>query len=519
MPTKNSYWYSSFLLLLLAAISFLVFKYILPSSIFPENSKLDDFIVVDEFMQEAMEESERITDSIASKENEEKSRLDSLQAIDSLNLEIEQSLKELKDTSPQLEEGIYLNQFYADLLKLEESEGKSSVRIAYFGDSMNDGDMIVQDLRNLFMDKYGGSGVGFVNIGSESASSRGSISHKFSKSWERHSYMKDYDADYPYGVSGQIFYANDSAQVHSVQYAKGIYSRTNRFMSPVLYYGASNNQEGRLLVKTDSDTLEFTLTPQHKLNLLPLQTQASSSYDMKFYNADSIPIYGFDFNGSTGVQIDNYSNRGNSGLPLTGLNMGLMQEFQKHLNYDLIILQYGTNVLSEKMSDYTWYKNRMTGVVNHLSQAFPGSSILVVSVADRSRKYETEMKTDTILPYLLKAQEAFAKETKSAYFNLFQAMGGEGSMIRWVEEEPELANKDYTHFNHRGARKVANMLFEFIENGYESYKKEKKELEKAALELEKLKQREQKRLDSLQQLKERILVDSIIEIKENYEVD
>lgn len=513
MPTKNSYCFSSFLLLLLAAISFLFFKSILPSSIFPDNSDLDDFIVVDEFMKEAMEESEITKDSIVQEQ------VDDQILLDSLNLEIEKSLTKITDSIPQINYDFYLNHFYAKLFKLEETQGEASVRIAYFGDSMNDGDMIVQDLRNLFMDKYGGAGVGFVNIGSESASSRGSISHKFSKSWETHSYMKNYSSDFPYGVSGQIFYANDTTEKYTVQYARGIYSRSSRFMSPVLYYGASDNQEGRLLVKTDSDTLEFSLTPNQRLNLLPLQTKASSKYDLEFIHADSIPIYGFDFNGRLGVQVDNYSSRGNSGLPLTGLNIGLMQEFQKHLQYDLIILQYGTNVLSENMSDYSWYKTRMMRVVNHLRRAFPETSILVVSVADRSRKYGTEMKTDTILPYLLKAQESYAKETKASYFNLFEAMGGEDSMVEWVEGEPDMANKDYTHFNHRGARKVAGMLFDFIEDGYETFKKEKIEIEKAALELEKLKQREQDRIDSLQALRERIAVDSIIDTNENYEVD
>lgn len=50
-------------------------------------------------------------------------------------------------------------------------------------------------------------------------------------------------------------------------------------------------------------------------------------------------------------------------------------------------------------------------------------------------------------------------------------MGGDGSMVQWVDEEPARANKDYTHFNFRGARDVAKMIFNQIDEGYEKYKK------------------------------------------------
>ena len=60
---------------------------------------------------------------------------------------------------------------------------------------MNDGDMIVKDFENLFQEKFGGEGVGFVNITSESASSRNSISHEFSRNWKTYSYLKTKTSD------------------------------------------------------------------------------------------------------------------------------------------------------------------------------------------------------------------------------------------------------------------------------------------------------------------------------------
>jgi hypothetical protein len=50
-------------------------------------------------------------------------------------------------------------------------------------------------------------------------------------------------------------------------------------------------------------------------------------------------------------------------------------------------------------------------------------------------------------------------------------MGGDGSMVKWVENVPAKANKDYTHFNHRGAKEIAQLIYKQIDTGYKEYKK------------------------------------------------
>ena len=59
-------------------------------------------------------------------------------------------------------------------------------------------------------------------------------------------------------------------------------------------------------------------------------------------------------------------------------------------------------------------------------------------------------------------------------------MGGDGSMVKWVEEVPSKANKDYTHFNHRGAKEAANLIFTQLNQGYETYKALRKKKKPAA---------------------------------------
>ena len=51
--------------------------------------------------------------------------------------------------------------FYAQLARLKQLD--RPVRIAYFGDSFIEGDILTGDLRALFQDRFGGSGVGWVD--------------------------------------------------------------------------------------------------------------------------------------------------------------------------------------------------------------------------------------------------------------------------------------------------------------------------------------------------------------------
>ena len=58
-----------------------------------------------------------------------------------------------------------MDAFYA-ALKTRHTLGRP-VRVAYFGDSFIEGDLITDHLRRLMQDKWGGCGVGFVDIASE----------------------------------------------------------------------------------------------------------------------------------------------------------------------------------------------------------------------------------------------------------------------------------------------------------------------------------------------------------------
>ena len=465
MVNKISYFIQTVAVIFISALCFLLLKEVLPKRIFSESKSTAKNIVVDSVLLEAValdkksEPIEKAIDTFSRKKIV-------FEQIDGITFPSEEY--------EQYKGFQFLIPFFEKLYLLE-TEQKGDIRIAYFGDSMTDGDMIVQDFRSAMQSQYGGKGVGFVSITSESAGSRSSVTHQYSGNWKTQSYLNVKRPLKPFGVNGHVFFANDTLYNPWVNYTAGHGVHTSQLNNPTLFYGNSDNQEGELIVKSGKDTIVKKLSPDKLLNALTITNSNLKSFKASFNVADSIPIYGFNFDDGKGVHVDNFSNRGNSGLPISTFNVNLMNQFQVRFDYDLIILHYGTNVLNYGSYNYDWYERSMTRVVNHLKACFPGVTVLVISTADKATKYDLEMKTDSAVVPLASAQRNYALQSKAGYFNLFEAMGGQGSMTKWVEEEvPAMAAKDYTHFNYKGAQKVAGLLYQQIQTGYTQYKEMRK---------------------------------------------
>lgn len=495
----NSYFNKMILLIVLSIACFLGLKYLLPDRLFPETLANDPNMLIDSVLLDLLDDttlnlgqsSQNLNngESIASGSklgDSDKLASASLQTFHFANLS-----KKLEERKPYLflpdpESKIvvdkpiidtlldpaiavqgygYLQRFYSKLKKLKEG-GHENVRVAYFGDSMNDGDLIVQDFRVLLQDNYGGYGVGYVPITSMSSGSRGSVYHKHSDAWTTQSFVSTKNPIVPFGIDGQVFLARDAGN-YWVSYTAGNMKHSPMLYSPTLYYGYSDSSQGYVNVTADKGAVvKKSLVPNQTVNRLTLAPNAKS-LQLNFGSIQNIPIYGVDFSSSTGVHVDNFSVRGNSGLTLVKFNTNLISTFDQILDYDLIVLHYGTNVLNYGSHDYTFYEKGMTAVINKLRACFPNADILVISTADKASKINMKMVTDPAVLALTKSQKNFARDTGVGFIDLYSLMGGNGSMVDWVNKQ--LANKDYTHFNIKGSKQIGNLLFEELQKGFSKY--------------------------------------------------
>ncbi|MEO0896754.1 MAG: hypothetical protein AAFY71_10175 [Bacteroidota bacterium] len=372
--------------------------------------------------------------------------------------------------------GLPMGRFLAALQKLEARPDRAKVRIAYFGDSMIEGDRITQSLRNDLQSQYGGTGVGFVPVVYANYGDRRTIWHRFSGDWEDMNFMKPARPKYGFGISGEYFLTSQpkAAGRTWVRY-KGSkeYDTTQEFQQIRLFYGPrmedNPKEDYYVAVKTDTRKDTFFLSGEKVVNESYLSKEVTKEIKLNFRIPKDMPVYGLSFESPSGIFVDNFSARGHSGMNLVEIPEDNLSQFSKLLDYDLIVLQFGLNVVSKNRKDFSSYEKGMKRVVEHFQKNAPNSDILIVSVSDKSTRIGGSLQTDPSVPLIVKAQERVARQTNSAFLNLYQQMGGRNSMIQWVKARPSLARNDYAHPNRRGAIKVGNIVRDYLNDEYGSF--------------------------------------------------
>ncbi|HRG39068.1 MAG TPA: hypothetical protein PK289_11100 [Bacteroidia bacterium] len=369
-----------------------------------------------------------------------------------------------------------LNHFFLALNNAKKR--KQKVRIAYFGDSMIEGDLISQDLRTSMQDVFGGNGVGFVPVTSIVAGFRKSITHSFGN-WTTFNLLDTVPTHHNLGISGYSFIpktVNDFFDVNAtdswVRYAAVNQKHLNKFYKAKLLYGKSEGENYVLI-----NNVTYKLDGTKPVNQLVVDNaKPFSSLHATFRCKTSVDVFGFSMESDTGAFVDNFSFRGNSGLPISKIKQSIYSGTNDCLNYDLIILEYGLNAVSSKVTDYSWYERGMERVIRHIKESFPEASILLISVGDKGYRENGVYITDPAVPLFVEVQRKMAEENNLAFWSLYNAMGGNGSMVKWVEGDTVLANKDYTHFNFKGAHKVGKMLFNKLMIEFNDYNKKQNKL-------------------------------------------
>jgi lysophospholipase L1-like esterase len=185
------------------------------------------------------------------------------------------------------------------------------------------------------------------------------------------------------------------------------------------------------------------------------------------------PVYGADFRKAGPGVV--YSSLGINGANVTLLSRAFNGPHWaaqlRHYKPDLVIVNYGTNESGfPQFVDVTW-ASELKIAVQRLKAALPGVPILLMSPMDRGeRKNGGEIDTIAAMPRLVNIEARVASETGVAFFNTFQAMGGEGTMARWYEAEPRLVSADFIHPMPAGAKIVGELVYQALRDGFKEYK-------------------------------------------------
>lgn len=342
------------------------------------------------------------------------------------------------------------------------------IRVAHYGDSGEEGDNITADIREPLQKEFGGAGVGMLSITSEDANFRMTTKQTFSNNWNTITVYTNNPNNIPLGING---FVSIPEGISWVQYqTTGWKTNLKSFSLVRIFY--SNAKNSSIKYSFDGEVEKTAvLKTGNSIQELILKAPNNSAHSIKITTtmANQAYFYGVSLENGNGVYVDNFPWRGNTGLGFANISESSLKQFGKLLNYKLILLSFGANETSFGSGDNTWYENQMVKVINNLKKAFPETSIILLGVGDRAIKRGTRFVTDPAVPALIKTQESIASKTGIAFWNLFEAMGGQNSMEAWVKAN--LCLMDYTHPSLKGAQKIGNMIAEAIINAYKQEKK------------------------------------------------
>ena len=172
--------------------------------------------------------------------------------------------------------------------------------------------------------------------------------------------------------------------------------------------------------------------------------------------------YGATCDSKTGVTIDNFAMRGNSGLKLASIPQTTLNELGQLRPYDLIILQYGLNAYSPKLKKewFDMYGRAIGRAISKLKEAYPDAAIIVASIPPRGERQDGETVMMSGIQRMVDCQKRIAKENNVVFMNLYELMGGEKGLQTYIEKG--YIGHDYTHITFEGGRHLARRMYDAI---------------------------------------------------------
>ncbi len=364
------------------------------------------------------------------------------------------------DDTITLGDSTYFDAFFAAL----HGADSTHVNIVHYGDSQIEEDRITSVLRRKLQADFAGGGVGLIPAyqSVQTHTIGQTMSYEPARSIVYHAAYKRNDKQY--GPMGQMAVV-DSIYTVSVlprdqktgKYSAHYFSRLTILSSDELGLHATVRGK-KESIKDDGTSLHLTTFD------LPDSTMRAS---VRF--AGHGKLYGILLDNPTGVNVDNIPMRGCNGTIFTQIDAYQLRTYFDYTNTRFIILQFGGNRMPHLYDSkgVDKYVELLRTQIAYLKQQAPNAAFLFIGPSDMTTRRKGKLMTYPLLPEVNDKLAAMACNEGIAYWSMFDAMGGKGSMQQWVASG--LAGKDYIHFTRRGANEMGKMLYDELMTVYKYY--------------------------------------------------
>ena len=349
---------------------------------------------------------------------------------------------------------------------LKDSRGQ--VRIMYYGDSQIEGDRITSYLRQTLRKTCGGTGPGLF-LPLMPVMYTKTIWLKSSSNWKKYNYLSYRSGEIAHSELGPFMAVcrflpegekaeipvKASVRIKSSNKADSASSVYNYLR---IFYGNTRGLVNVAVRSDDKEVLNDTLKRGSGFNEISCSLYDGKEILIEFTGNVSPDIYGMSIESRNGLILDNIPQRGSAGLEFTMVDRKNLADSYKMLAPDLFILHYGLNIVRNVRGDYSYYQKGLGRQLALLKEISPDTRILVVSLTDMASKSGDSIKSYRNIPSILEAQKRATKEAGATFWDSYNAMGGESSIIKWSDRKPALAQKDYVHFTYPGADTLSKIM-------------------------------------------------------------
>ncbi|MBK7383659.1 MAG: hypothetical protein IPI81_10025 [Flavobacteriales bacterium] len=368
-----------------------------------------------------------------------------------------------------------------------ESAGSSGkpVRILHYGDSQLEGDRITSYVRNKLQSQFGGSGPGLVSVAD--IVPHFSVSRSISDNWIRYSVMNKKPKELHHDRYGALSAFSrfttilpDTIEPDTVEHTatitlrpeKRCYGKAQVWSECRLFYGWHRTPLTMTMTADGVELSDEVIPPGRQLMVRDWRFPSPpKEVVITMKGADSPDVFGVSLEGRNGVVMDNIPARGAAGYEFRRGDQALLSRMYSELDVKLLILQYGGNVLPNlKSSEEAAQYGRFFGAqIARFKKLIPGVCIIVIGPSDMSIKEGDDYVTRPYLEDVRDALRTNALAQGAVFWDMYEAMGGQNSMVSWVQADPPLAAEDYTHFSPQGARKVGELFYTALIGDFAEY--------------------------------------------------
>lgn len=364
-----------------------------------------------------------------------------------------------------------MSHFQEALAGLDAKKRKRPVRVLVYGTSTNGADWVTSQMRKMFAKRFGDGGKGYLPI------ARGS-------KWQRH-------ADVVWELDGKW----RGEQINRNRIKNGLYgfagvATRNRGPATATFTTAKKGPAGRAVghyrllyrafpsgghvkLRVDDGAWEDISTdaPKPEDRVHELSVKDGPHKLQVRVGAAPVHLYGVTLDRDRpGVTVD--------AAMLVGTYVKqLLRWDPEHLKHqieerepDLIVFWMGANEAATKTMPWVPkdFIEDYEKVISMVRAGRPEASCLVYTTLDQGFRTNGHIETKPRVKEMVPLIRRIADEQNCAFFNLFEAIGGDGTMARWRAAKPKLVSKDFAHILPRGARKVGAIMYEALLRNYEN---------------------------------------------------